>query len=343
MSGAMIDLGAIDPRALPASAADWLASLPESVGFRVVGRGPGPPVAVVTLLHGNEPSGARAVHRLLRDGVRPAVDAIVVLGAIDCARIEPGPGRRHRPGGRDLNRCFAPPFAGPEGRRARSILEFVRAGRPRWLVDLHNNSGHNPSYGVVGSLDPPRRGLVAAFAGRAVLSHIRLGSLVEVLDGEIPAVTIECGRAGDPAADRAAARGLERLLVAPDRLPAGADLEVFTAPVRFHLRAGISLAFGHAPVPGAGLTFDRDVDRHNFRTLEPGTRIGWLAPGAPWPLVASDEQGRDVSRHYFAARGGALETHRALVPMMMTTDPEIARSDCLFYVADPPGPRVPGP
>ena len=181
---------------------------------------------------------------------------------------------------------------------------------------------------------------MAAFAGRAVLSHIRLGSLVEALDGELPAVTIECGRAGDPAADQVAVRGLQRLLDAPERLPAGEDLEIFSSPVRICLRPGVSLAFGGGPAAGVDLTFDSDVDRHNFRTVGPGTRIGWLTAGATWPLMARDEQGREVSRSYFAARGGALETCRALVPMMMTTDPEIARSDCLCYVADPLEPVV---
>ena len=79
----------------------------------------------------------------------------------------------------------------------------------------------------------------------------------------------------------------------------------------------------------------RDIDRHNFERLSPGTPIGWLGRADGWPLDARDAEGREVSRLLFAARGGVLETRRSLVPIMMTTDSAIARSDCLFYAVQP--------
>ena len=70
----------------------------------------------------------------------------------------------------------------------------------------------------------------------------------------------------------------------------------------------------------------------NFEVLAPGTRIGWLGPRGTWPVVARNASGEDVSQHWFVAREGALEVRHRLVPIMMTTDPAIARSDCLFYI-----------
>ncbi len=35
----------------------------------------------------------------------------------------------------------------------------------------------------------------------------------------------------------------------------------------------------------------------------------------------------------FRLREGVLETCREFIPIMMTTEPEIAKSDCLFYAA----------
>jgi hypothetical protein len=42
-------------------------------------------------------------------------------------------------------------------------------------------------------------------------------------------------------------------------------------------------------------------------------------------------RGADVSRDFFEARDGLVATCRAAMPLMMTTDPAVAKSGCLFY------------
>ena len=54
--------------------------------------------ALVTLLHGNEPSGAIALHRWLRSGQRPAVNVVCVLASV-AAALEPPPCAEIRPPG----------------------------------------------------------------------------------------------------------------------------------------------------------------------------------------------------------------------------------------------------
>ncbi len=49
------------------------------------------------------------------------------------------------PGARDLNRCFVPPWSGPEGELAAEALRLLREAGCEALVDLHNNTGHNAS------------------------------------------------------------------------------------------------------------------------------------------------------------------------------------------------------
>ena len=88
-------------------------------------------------------------------------------------------------------------------------------------------------------------------------------------------------------------------------------------------------------MPGADLTLVSDIDRHNFTPVMPGAPVGWVAPGAPWPLEARGADGEDLSRDLFVARGGRLETRRGIIPIMMTTDATVALSDCLFYVVQP--------
>ena len=320
--------------AIAATPEAFLAGLPGSMLIRVPGRDRTRARAVVTLLHGNEPSGFRAVHGWLRRGVVPAVDAVIVLAAVAAARLAPGFAHRKLPGGRDLNRCFRPPFDGVEGAWAAEVLRVLRAARPEALVDLHNNTGHNPAYGVGTRVDGVRLGLTSFFARRFVHSTIALGALAEVTADDLHAVTIECGRAGDPAADAVAAAGLTRFLAA-DALPLAAvppDLTVLADPIRVAVRPGTRIAFGELPLPDADLTLRGDVDRHNFEALLPGVPVGWLRAGAAWPLVAVGADGEDVSRDYFVVRDGLLATRRAMVPIMMTTSVAAALEDCLFYM-----------
>jgi hypothetical protein len=309
-----------------------LAWLARPTVLRLRGRDPTRARAVAALLHGNEPSGLRAVHRLLRAEMPPAVDLVCFVGAVQAACAAPGFAHRMLPGRRDMNRCFRPPWDGVDGAIARDALAILRDARPEALVDLHNNSGHNPPYAIATHLAGVHVGLASLFADRLVHSELRLGSLMEAFDPELPVVTVECGRAGTDDADRVAREGLARY-AALDALPpgGGSGVTLFGDAIRVTLKPGARVAFGRAPRAGAELTLDDDVDRHNFTRLEPGTRIGWVGGGAAWPLAACAADGADVSHALFERRGAALVTARTIVPVMMTTDPFAAATDCLFY------------
>jgi len=106
-------------------------------------------------------------------------------------------------------------------------------------------------------------------------------------------------------------------------------------PSRVNIRTGARLAFGNAPVPGADITVRSGIDGQNFKLMPAGSIVGWLSGGGGWPLWAVGAEGQDVSRDLFDARGEVLATRRDIIPIMMTTDPGIAISDCLFYVVSP--------
>jgi hypothetical protein len=322
--------------AVPDGDAAFLAWLGGPTLLRVAGRDRKRTRALTTLLHGNEPSGLRALRAWLAGDAEPATDAVCLVAAVEAALAEPGFAFRKLPGRRDLNRCFRSPFEGAEGALAAEILARLREARPEALVDLHNNTGHNPVYGVGGIADGVHLALAALFGERFVQSDLRLGTLGEALEAELPCVTVECGRAGDPAADAAALAGLAHFL-GRESLPGVAErpMTVLTRPLRVALCRGVSVAFADAPDARAHLTLAADVDRHNFERLPAGSAIGWLRPGAPWPLDVRGADGREVSRELFAAEGDRLCTRRAGIPIMMTTSPSSAAADCLFYLAQP--------
>jgi succinylglutamate desuccinylase/aspartoacylase family protein len=321
-----------------ASVEDFLAWLGGPSLLRIAGRDRARTRALATLLHGNEPSGVRALHAYLRGDRTPATDVVCFLGAVDAARAGSGFAHRMAPGRRDLNRCFREPFAGDEGQLAHEALRLLREANPDALVDLHNNTGHNPVYGVGTVADAASLNLTGFFGERFVVSDLRLGALVEATANDFPSVTIECGRAGDRAADAAALRGLEAYLALEaleTRRVVASPIAILCDPVRVAVRPGVRLAFGAAPVDGVDLTLSADIDRHNFAPVMPGAPVGWLAAEAAWPLEARGADGVDLSRDLFVARDGRLETRRGMIPIMMTTDVAAALADCLFYVVQP--------
>lgn len=321
--------------AVPPAVEAFLAALGGPTVLCLAGRDRRRTRAVATLLHGNEPSGIRALHAWLRGDEVPVVNVICFVGAVEAALAPPGFAHRMLPGRRDLNRCFRPPWEGREAEVAGEALRLLREAGSETLVDLHNNTGHNPAYGVGPRLDAASLNLTALFAERFVRNSLRLGTLIEATAEDFPSVTVECGRAGDPAADAAALAGLRRYLSAESietRRVLPARMAVFDDPVRVTLRRGVRLGVGSGPAAGVDLTLAGDIDRHNFQPVLPGAQLGWLADGGPWPIEARGADGQDVSADLFELRSGRLVTRRGMIPIMMTTDPAIAASDCLFYL-----------
>ncbi|MCP5056286.1 MAG: succinylglutamate desuccinylase [bacterium] len=319
----------------PAEAESFLRKLGGPTAIHVKGKDRTRSRIVTTLLHGNEPSGTRAIHAWLRNGHQPAVDTVLIVANVEAALAGPGFAHRTLPGRRDLNRCFLGPWDDAEGHLAREILELTYEKKPEALIDLHNNTGHNPPYGVGVEPSPEALQLVTPFGNRFVWSHLTLGALMEAVR-DIPSATIEVGRTGDPAADAVALRGLTRFLeddrvIEPGLRP---DVQVLTTPMRVCIRPGASLAVVDADrgkQESADLTILADLDRHNFESVEVGTKLGYVR-GEAWPLELLDEDGRDRASFYFSLQDGVLRTRRPIIPIMITTDPGIATSDCLFYV-----------
>ncbi len=320
-----------------ATAEAFLERLRGPTWLRIPGRDRTRSRAFVTLLHGNEPSGLRALHAWIRSGARPAVDLVAFVGSVQAALTLPRFSHRSLPGHRDLNRCFRSPFVGAEGRVACELLERLRALQPEALIDLHNTSGSSPAYGVTTHMDAAREALTSLFARHLILTRIRLGAIMEATADDYPTVTIECGGVRDAGSDATALEGLTRYAAA-DAL-AVADrtkpLTLLQDPIRVELRKGAQVAYASAAVPDIDLTLDSTIDQRCFAVLSPGEVLGWLGPAGVEALDARDAQGRERSRELFSARDGRLLAARPLQLLMVTTDPRLALGDCLFYVVLP--------
>ncbi|GAB4562663.1 MAG: hypothetical protein Tsb0020_11160 [Haliangiales bacterium] len=343
-----------DPRAISATRGDFVAALAGPTEFRLSGRDPSRYRVAVVLLHGDEPSGVEAARRWLRAGRAPAVDTSLFVMAVEAARQPPGFAHRMLPGRRDLNRCFFGPFDDHDGALAQALYRRVCHRPCEALVDLHNNSGHNPAYGISTHATAANMKLIELFSHTAcLLQELALGTLLEVIDNAFPAISIECGQTGTDAADDTASAGLDAFLSRdqleldrpPDNLPA--HMTILEQPVRVCVSPGARLEFADAPVVDADLTLVAHLEQHNFRALAPGALLGWLTPqrsateAVPsdtghdpplWPLSARDARGRDITRECFFVEGSTLRWRGDRVPIMMSTVPGVVFADCLCYL-----------
>jgi hypothetical protein len=295
--------------------------------------------AFVTLLHGNEPSGLLALRDWLLSGRRPAVDLLCVVGSVEAALATPLFSHRMLPGQRDLNRCFRPPFDDAQGELAASILALLRAHRPEAVVDMHNTSGTGPAFGVCAHLDHQHDALVSLFTRRLIVSHHGLGALMELSDRDCPTVTVEVGGRQDDDAHRLARETLPRYFLAreviSDAINHDWGLEILRNPLRLELLPHTRFGYGEAAQSDCDVTLRRDIEHHNFGTVDEGTCLGWINAEPSRLFRALDANGRCAVSSLLRARGGRLYPARPLKLFMITSSDSIARSDCLCYaVAD---------
>lgn len=325
-----------DPRVIPADCLEFLHSLGGPALIHVSGTEPTRTRAIATLLHGNEPSGMRALHRWLRGGARPRTSLLCLVGAVEAALHGEPFTHRHLPGIRDLNRCFRPPFTDAPGQIARQFLEALRQHNPECLVDIHNTSGHSPAFAVAPHEDPAHEALAAIFCNHLVITDLVLGALMESSGDPCPAITVECGGAREAQSNDVAWAGLLRFVAAPEVLAPAREqreIELYHHPVRLEFEPGTRLAWHESPQPGADLTLRTDLEQFNFGMAEPAAALGWLGPRGLDPLRVRSGAGHDVLGDYFCAREGRLHPVQRLRFFMVTSSAEMALSDCLLYAA----------
>lgn len=314
-------------------------------------RRPGhPPLFVSTLLHGNETSGWDAVRRIAGRDEAAEFSWMLFLGNVEAAaqgaRSLPGQGDFNRiwnvddegDGPASTARPSLPAKREPaspkrsemsshpsevwqegshahpaEVQMANAVTQAAQAAEPFFAVDVHNNSGHNPPYSVITSLDETTLAAAAAFSPRAIHARQPAGVQTRRFARFCPAVTIETGQPEDPSS---AARAQEYLLrcLRGGKPPAAehSGLALYENAVRVTVRGDVE------PHPG--------LERLNFGIAAPGQCIAHRGK-----LLAQDTEGRDVTASYLETDGHATRLKRAVTLSMYTSDVAIARQDCLCY------------
>jgi len=320
----------VPPGLLDCHATELYTILPGPTLLHLPGARP-EPLFVSTLLHGNETSGLVALQALLRKhrGRELPRALSVFIGNVAAARS----GLRRLDGQPDYNRVWpgGEDQRSPEAAIARDVLEAMRPLRPFASIDIHTTTGRNPHYSCSNQLDPRFLYLASLFS-RIVVYSIRPDGVLTNAFAEIcPAITIECGPAGERAGAELALGLLERglaLAELPDAPLPEKDIDLYHTVATVTVPEMVSFGFG---VEHADLSFREDLDLFNFREIPAGTPLARLRAGAPARLVVANEWGQDVTSEFLVETDGELCTRRALTPSLITLDERIIRQDCLGY------------
>ena len=288
--------------------------------------------AIVTLLHGNEPSGLKAIHDFLASGEKPTTNLGIFVVSVNAALHPPILSHRFLPAERDFNRCFGTPGSTDQEILAAKILTTLARYSPEAIVDTHNTSAHSEPFAVVTSDEKPLRQLSQMFTHRLVVLDLSLGTLIEQSLG-CPVMTIEFGGLLDPRADQLAKDSLSNFIRCKHLFHSEVDvMQILKHPLRLEIDESSRLHYASSVQDEADITIFNTIDQMNFSHLEAGTRLGWLGAEGLSPLRVISRDDTNHCDELFAEHESFLINRVPMTIFMATTDPYIASKDCLMYL-----------
>ncbi|WP_157892701.1 M14 family metallopeptidase [Marinicella sediminis] len=302
------------------------------------------PLFVSILQHGDETTGWDAMKLLLLNHQNKLPRSIYLLfGNVQAARIN----SRQLDDQPDFNRCW-PGIHNQQNEVAKTmqeITDLMARIKPFASVDIHNNSGRNPHYAGINSLQTPFVNLASLFSDTIIHFTSPDGIQSGAFARFCPSVTIECGMSGTADGIEQTHTFLENLIHLPSlkSVPGVAEhrqvLNIFsTVKVKPEVSIGIQGEVTH-PV---NFIINDDLDYHNFHLLESGTEFGRLDhEDTIMPFVVTDQIGHDITDHYFEKRGTSVCIKQPVIPAMITQSIRAIRLDCLCYLMHPMNPNHP--
>ncbi|MDD2801182.1 MAG: M14 family metallopeptidase [Methylococcales bacterium] len=306
--------------------------LPQPTLMHLAGRQQ-PAVFVAILLHGNEDTGLKTIQQVLKKyAERELPRALsIFVGNVTAARE----GLRRLDSQADFNRIWpGTEHDAPEQQAmANAVINDMQQRGVFASIDIHNNTGLNPNYSCVNTLDQRFLHLATLFSRIAVYFIRPKGTQSAAFAKLCPAIAIECSKPGNP---EGIARAVDlvdaclHLADFPAHPVAAHDLDLFHTIGLVKIPEHISFKFGAGDVD---LNLESAIDHLNFTEIPVGTCLG-TTKQTNIPLQVLDEDGNCVAERFFEVRNGELLTRCNVIPAMLTLDERIIRQDCLCYLME---------
>ncbi|MGR9044029.1 MAG: M14 family metallopeptidase [Gammaproteobacteria bacterium] len=331
----LIQLDSLPDGLLDASPESVHSLLPEPTLIHLPGK-QAAPLFISVMLHGNEPTGLLALQALLKkyqDQTLPRALSMFFGNTAAASR-----GLRRLENQPDFNRIWPGTElpASPETCLAERIFNEMKARHVFASIDVHNNTGFNPHYACINKLDNRFLQLGSLF-GRLIVYFLRPKGVQSAAFATIcPAVTLECGRPGQQHGVEHALEFLNcclHLSELPDHPVRHQEIDLYHTVAQVKIKDSISFSFQQ---PDVDLLLDKDLECMNFNEIPPGTIWGKVNNNklSSLPLLAMDENGENISTHYFSINDNELHINRKTMPSMLTLDERVIKQDCLCYLME---------
>ena len=296
-----------------------------------------PALFVSIMLHGNEFSGLQIMQEILKkykesDGYALPRSIWLFVGNIEAA----SQGLRRLDNELDFNRAWpgTPEPEAPTAKLIAQVMEKITENELFAALDLHNNTGKNPPYGCISVVNEKNKYLSSFFNHIAMVFHTPKGVSTMAFDDICPAITLECSTPGNPLGIDKAVALIDDLMHMdhfPEKPLPSHDLQLV------HNNAVLKVAdnvnFGFEDDEGNfDLTLVENFDRHNFTRLE--TSEVFAHTTLEKPLIATAEDGTDITDELISNDNGAISLKKPLMPAMITLDKRIILQDCLCYLLE---------
>jgi hypothetical protein len=290
------------------------------------------PLFISVLLHGNEYSGWEVIRQVLATYKNQTLprSLSILIGNVKAASA----GKRKLDDQPDFNRIWDNNDS-HEAELMQTVLQHMQEKNVFASIDIHNNTGFNPNYACINSLQAEFLHLAKSFS-RKIVYFIRPRGVQSLAFAKLcPAVTLECGQPGDQLGIEKAIHLVDKFLNLPAHensdLPAS-DYDLFHTTAVIKIPDEYSISFDGNP---ADIEFIQGIEKHNFEEIDPDTVLAKINSEITQPFRVIEESGADIFAEVFSVKNGKLYTRKLITPSMLTDNITIVRQDCLCYLMEP--------
>ncbi|MGJ8664191.1 MAG: M14 family metallopeptidase [Marinicella sp.] len=296
------------------------------------------PLFISILQHGDETTGWDAIKALLKHHELQLPRSIYLLfGNVEAAAMN----LRQLDQQLDFNRCWPGLHHQSDdvSNKMAFITDMMRRIKPFASIDIHNNSGRNPHYAGINSLNGEFVNLASLFSETIIHFTSPDGIQSGAFAPFCPSVTIECGMSGTADGIEQTHTFLENLihLKTLKQIPGIAEhQQVLTIFSTVKVKPEISISIQGDSDEVVDFVINDDLDYLNFHLIDEGTVFGHTThENSPMPFSVTDQIGHDITDLYFEQSGSEVRIKKQVVPAMITQSIKAIRLDCLCYLMHP--------
>lgn len=296
------------------------------------------PVVISILQHGDEHTGWDALKPYLSKYQNDLPRSMIILfNNIEATRHNV----RQLDGQPDFNRSWPCHIESdhPIAKTMQQITEIIKEHKPFASVDIHNNTGRNPHYSGINSLQKEFINLASLFSETTIYFTSPHGIQSGAFAPFCPSVTVECGQSGNLDGTQRTYDFLESLMKHEDlSKPNQSEIEQNLYKILASVKIKDDLDYGFDQHDHE-FKLVKDLDHLNFIEIDKGEIFGHinekLTQHSVMPFIVNDANNTNLVSEYFSIIGNKIVCNKKFVPAMITQKIQAIKHDCLCYIMQP--------